>query len=593
MSAQLDVPFLANIFQELMAVLKDSKKAILPENENKFCARAADILLSDIMKLSKIAWDCSNGGWIEIRGRWQDIRRKVEMASRRFNLLSPLGQKYFEADLRRWVIECGLRQDQNIIRQLKKDPLYPSEAINRLFEMAEKRIGERVGESDNGVDISFDMSVLINILEELKDVFKESGKAILPENEDKFCDRAADILLSDIMGLSKIARDCSNGGWIEIRGRWDYIKKILEIEQPISPKIWGEVSLKVKRAILIAKKFTVSQIVDITGIKYQSVETVIQRLLKEGALIKVNSDNLVSPEGTTTKKGRPKQYYTFANPEKTKMLRDNLDALLQEQSLVEPSRHKPKNPHFMKALSTIDSLEASCSEITDNLLNEIDINLSLAREYEEMVDENNEIAMAYIDFAQARLEYLREEREEGEKLLENAKNVFKKYKMPEEQSIDEYLISSKLSLAIKETKKAIKNENYEILAHKLNSLTSDFASYSILPSITSRIKEFIETACQLSNLTGDLLGKNRRLEEQIQSLLEENEKLKIQQQLSSEINRNLSEAVKNYSLIPEARYPQHELPKPSLFGEGEPLRLPEKVLTLSEFSLRNKRKAVN
>ncbi len=74
---------------------------------------------------------------------------------------------------------------------------------------------------------------------------------------------------------------------------------------------WGEVSIKVKRAILLTERFTVGQISHITGIKYQSVETVIQRLLKGGMIAKVDFDNLVLSEKATSKQGRPKQYYTL------------------------------------------------------------------------------------------------------------------------------------------------------------------------------------------------------------------------------------------------------------------------------------------
>ncbi len=308
--------------------------------------------------------------------------------------------------------------------------------------------------------------------------------------------------------------------------------------------VWGEVSFKVRRTVLLAGKFTVSQIEDITGIKYQSVETVIQRLLKEGTLVKADAKKDISSVGVVSKKGRPKQYYTFAGDEKIKMLKENLEALSLEHSMAGPVRHKPKNPHFVKAISLINDLESSSSAINENVLNEIENNLSLSKEYEDAFDENNEIALAHIDFAKARLEYLKDDRDEAEKLLITAKDVFKKFEMKEEQSADEYFVSSALKAAVHEIKKTLKHANFETLSDKLNRLFLSFSSCSAFPVIFTKVKEFAEIVGKLSELTATLNSKNRTLENQIYLLLEENYRLKIQNQLSTEINHNLSEVVK-------------------------------------------------
>lgn len=309
--------------------------------------------------------------------------------------------------------------------------------------------------------------------------------------------------------------------------------------------ILGEVAIKVKRAILLTEKFTVSQIADVTGVKYESVETVIQRLQRDGFLIKADNITTFSKDSMVSKRGRPRQYYTFADSTKAKVIKDTVDAFFTERSFVEPSKNKPKNPHFVKAISLIDSLENSGNELSPELQKDIESNLSLSREYEEMIEEGNEIAVAFNDFAQARLEYLKGEKEDSEELLRKAKSVFQKYKISEESLIDEYLISSKLKSASFNATKAIENETYEDLANILNNLVEDCPNISFSPSVTSLLKEFIALTSQISSKTANLLSNNRNLEGQLHNVLEENERLKIQQGITNEINLDLARAVKS------------------------------------------------
>lgn len=351
----------------------------------------------------------------------------------------------------------------------------------------------------------------------------------------------------------------------------------------------GEVSIKVKRALLLTEKFTVSQIADITGIKYESVETVIQRLLKDGIITKADLANTFR-DGMPAKRGRPKQYYTFADKSKIEMLRNNLDAFLLERSIVDPDKEKPQNPYFVKAVSLIDSLETSRMELTNDLLKEIEDNLKISREYEELVDESNEIAIAYIEFAEARIKYLQGESEDAEDLLIKARNVFHKYEVPEENAINEYLLSSKLRQLAIETRKALKSENYEALANKLSNLADEVPLSTFLPSVTSQLREFISAASQLSSVTSELIHNKKKLEEQNYMLYEENERLKIQQEIINEINLNLSQAV-NVSLSQEFYYPQQELPQKSLIA-GEGLNLPKNVVSIFDKASK-KRKVTN
>jgi len=338
----------------------------------------------------------------------------------------------------------------------------------------------------------------------------------------------------------------------------------------------GEVSVKVKRAILIMEKFTIAQIADITGLKYESVETVVQRLLKRGILTKVNENF----KQTVGKKGRPKQYYTFANTETRRVLKNEIDAFWLEKSLVEPDRREPRNPHFMHVTFLIEAVETGRKEFTDSLLEEIKVNLNLAREYEEMVSPNPKIAMSYIDSLQARLEYLREEDEEAERFLKRARSVFKNYHMTEEeQNIDKYYLSLKLAQIIQTAKKLVEQEKYHILEVKLRETLISFPDDFISREIGIQLKEILDLITKLSTSGGKLKIRNEELEQQNEWLRKENFDLQVQQQLVTEINRELLQARREltWKIDIERLYSFFKRPQFSVVETLEVLSLPPKI----------------
>ncbi len=87
--------------------------------------------------------------------------------------------------------------------------------------------------------------------------------------------------------------------------------------------------------------------------------------------------------------------------------------------------------------------------------------------------------------------------------------------MTEKHDIEEYYVSAPLKIAVNEAKKAIKNEEYDKLAHKLKSVSTDLSSYSFLPSITTEIIEFLKTAARLCTFTSKIIIKNKILEERV------------------------------------------------------------------------------
>jgi len=297
---------------------------------------------------------------------------------------------------------------------------------------------------------------------------------------------------------------------------------------------FGEVSLKVKRAILLDDKFTVAQIADLTGLKYESVETVIRRLLKEGILTKAEKAIPFQPQ-----KGRPRQYYTFTSEEAKQKLKREVEAFLLEETLVHPKREVPKNPHFVYANSLIRAVEKGEKELTDELIKEIHINLKLAREYEEMITPNPEIAFAHIDFLQARFKYLKEEYEEGEKLLKRAKEVFKKYGMiKEEKEIDEFYRTSVLSPILSEIEKAVGEEKYEQVLFKIEKVSS-FVEEFINSSEQKQLAKLFNIVKNLSYSVQALKARKEELETQNRWLQSQNLLLSIEQQIAGETNQIL------------------------------------------------------
>jgi DNA-binding MarR family transcriptional regulator len=167
--------------------------------------------------------------------------------------------------------------------------------------------------------------------------------------------------------------------------------------------VWGEVSFKVKRAITFMERFTIGQLADMTGLEYQSVETVVQRLLKEGYITQAKPRQ---PE-RRKRVGRPRQTYALLDDaEIVKRFYSSIEAFQIEEALTVATDRKPESAHFDAAVSIIDSLEAEEREISATSLNEAAERLDFARRHEEMIEEGIEVANAYADLQRARLEFL-------------------------------------------------------------------------------------------------------------------------------------------------------------------------------------------
>ncbi len=129
-------------------LIKEAEECVNPEDKLEFGLQVTFDLDDYITELMSKALACSNGGRERIKAQWRELRDRVETSKRRRELLKPVSELEFVATLR-WMIERGVEEDLGRLRQSKEDPPYTSEEIEELFEIAERRIGERVNDSDH------------------------------------------------------------------------------------------------------------------------------------------------------------------------------------------------------------------------------------------------------------------------------------------------------------------------------------------------------------------------------------------------------------------------------------------------------------
>jgi len=183
----------------------------------------------------------------------------------------------------------------------------------------------------------------------------------------------------------------------------------------------GEVSYKVKRAVLILRQFTIGQIADVTALDHQGVETVVHRLVREGVLVRADETVRIPSQ-----RGRPRQLYALAeDPAQIQKLRVSVEAFEFREDPLLTAQRKPESPHYFQAVSKLDTLEEQgVLEPSPDVLEEIAEQLAFARRYEAMLEDGVEVTTAYLDFEQARLEFLQGDATEGERLLAQARSVF-------------------------------------------------------------------------------------------------------------------------------------------------------------------------
>lgn len=201
----------------------------------------------------------------------------------------------------------------------------------------------------------------------------------------------------------------------------------------------GEVKIRIRSNALTLKEFTVAQMQRITGLNPDSIRTEIQRMKQEGYL---TSEPVKESEG----RGAPPHVYKLtSDPERRLELAREVEAFYTPPP--PPAPPKPTSLHFKAAVTLINRLaagqvsEGERDEVLDRARHHLDLAM-----HEEGVgikkDEATEIIGAHINREQGRLEYLRGNDGDAERLFKKAKEVFASADLLDEVAkVDEYLQS--------------------------------------------------------------------------------------------------------------------------------------------------------
>lgn len=212
--------------------------------------------------------------------------------------------------------------------------------------------------------------------------------------------------------------------------------------------VWGEIAYRVRRAIAFHERFTVAQLVDTTGFTYEQVEQVVQRLLKDGYVCQLDPSELLEVEQRTVRRiGRPRQRYTLTDdPMKREEFYAAIEALAAGERLAQAAERRPDTPYFDRATQMITGVERGAERYSPERVNEAASLLAFGREAETLIPEGAEVAQAYYDVAQARLEALRAQYAEADRLLTQARETFEAAGLANEvQRVEELRLSFSLS----------------------------------------------------------------------------------------------------------------------------------------------------
>ncbi|GEM_PF-1056702 len=199
----------------------------------------------------------------------------------------------------------------------------------------------------------------------------------------------------------------------------------------------GEVAFKVKQFIAARERFTIGQVVKLMGLKRKSVETVVQRLVRNSYVVK--SRETVPGTG----RGRRPLYYTLtADMEKRRELVNEVSAF---QPGAVPVRVHPLSANYIGAHNMLDELEREPNAPDrEARLAKIEKHLELAAFEEglEDVEEGAAVVQAYLLCERARAAALRHQWPRAESLLNQAWAIFREHGLEEEVNKVEGMIAS-------------------------------------------------------------------------------------------------------------------------------------------------------
>jgi DNA-binding MarR family transcriptional regulator len=198
----------------------------------------------------------------------------------------------------------------------------------------------------------------------------------------------------------------------------------------------GEVAFKVKQFIAARERFTIDQVAKLTGLKRKSVETVVQRLVRDGYVVKSRETAPRSGRGR-----RPLYYTLTADMEKRKRLVNEVSAF---QPRAVPVRVQPLSANYIGAHDMLDELEREPdAPDREARLVKIEKHLELAA-FEEGLEDGEEgtaVVEAYLLCERARVAALRHQWPRAESLLNQAWAIFREHGLEEEVNKVEGMIA--------------------------------------------------------------------------------------------------------------------------------------------------------
>ena len=183
----------------------------------------------------------------------------------------------------------------------------------------------------------------------------------------------------------------------------------------------GEVKYKVIQAALILGQFTIRQIVQATNLHLESIESVIQRLQRDGY---VNATGSV--DESRKQRGKPPVVYSLSEDSaKREELLDMVDAFALEHEETHPYFAKSlRSSHFVAAKSLITSLERCEIEPSISVLQEVENHLSRVADDQELEDATPEIIRAHTDYQRGRLAFVQKDYVRAQPLFGHAYATF-------------------------------------------------------------------------------------------------------------------------------------------------------------------------
>ena len=180
----------------------------------------------------------------------------------------------------------------------------------------------------------------------------------------------------------------------------------------------SEVRFKVRQNALLWREFTAAEMVEITGLKPESVRTELQRMKTEG-LLEVGRTPCPADQ-KRLRGGQPVVYRLTSDPEKRLALSRSVEAFYPEA----PQPQRPTSRHFALAMRLLD--QASTEKDTrkrERLLAEAEEELDFALA-EEGAGRAPEAVRAHIEFQRGRVAYLRgRNNQEAENLFRQARQT--------------------------------------------------------------------------------------------------------------------------------------------------------------------------